>query len=500
MKAAALFADVPDVRRAVVEHLPDLQGLAVDSRHVTRGTAFVAIPGTAVDGRCFASAALRAGAPFVVGEGGPPAGVPPERWVRVCDARRTLGRLACALRGHPSRQLQVYGVTGTNGKTTVATVLQTVLNACGMPCGLVSTVVCDLGGRSVAADHTTPDATVLQAYLAEMVAGGCRAASVEVSSHALMQRRTEGLRFAAAAFTNLTQDHLDYHGTMQAYGLAKRRLFEQLAENPGGVAVVNRDDPWGRELLAWLRDSAVAALTYGCDGAADVRASNLRLETRCSRFVLHMPDGSATEVETSLLGDHNVSNLLAVAGLASVAGVDAGRLAEVWRTLRPVRGRLERVDAPHPAGLFVDYAHTPDALKRSLKTLRALTPGRLVVVFGCGGDRDRGKRPLMGAVASRWADRVVLTSDNPRGEAPEAILLDILEGVPATAPKPLVLPDRHAAIAAGLALVSEAADTLLVAGKGHETTQQFSGHTLPFDDREELLRLAGAATTRELSE
>ncbi len=495
MKADRLFENIPEVPRAAVRHLPELQDLTADSRRVTPGTAFVAIPGTATDGRRFAAAALQSGAPFVVGEGGPPAGVPPGRWVRVTDARAALARLACALRGHPSRHLQVYGVTGTNGKTTVATVLQSVLNACGVSCGLVSTITCDLGGRTVAADHTTPDATVLQAYLAEMLAGGCRAASVEVSSHALMQRRTEGLRFAAAAFTNLTQDHLDYHGTMEAYGLAKRRLFEQLAENPKALAVVNLDDPWGRELRTWLRRSAVTTLTYGCDKAADVRATALRLETRCSRFLLHMPDGSC-EIETPLLGAHNVANLLAVAGLASTAGLDAAQLAAVWRSLRPVRGRLERVEAAHRASLFVDYAHTPDALERSLRTLRGLTPGRLIVVFGCGGERDRGKRPLMGAIAARWADRVVLTSDNPRGEDPEAVLRDILEGFPATAPPPLVLADRHAALAAGLALTPGTADTLLVAGKGHETTQQFADRTLPFDDREELLRLTGATDVK----
>ncbi len=491
MTARELLADLPDVPRTTLDSLPDPRGVTADSRQVTPGVVFVAVPGATVDGRHHAAAALQAGAPFVVGEGPPPTDVPPGRWVRVADARRAVGRMACTWQGHPSRKLSVFGVTGTNGKTTVATVLRTVLNACDMPCGLVSTVACELGGRTVAADRTTPDATVLQAHLAEMAAHGCRAASLEVSSHALMQHRVEGVRLVAAAFTNLTQDHLDYHGSMDAYGLAKRRLFEQLAENPDGLAVVNLDDPWGRTLRAWLRESAIPTLTYGLDEAADVRAGPLRLEPRRSRFVLHLA-GVAQAVETPLLGAHNVSNLLAVAGLASAVGVGVEQLATVWRTLQPVRGRLERVPTAHPAHLFVDYAHTPDALERSLRTLRDLTPGTLVVVFGCGGDRDQGKRPLMGAVAARWADRVVLTSDNPRGEVPEAILRHIQAGFPPDAPRPVVCCERRAAIAAGLDLTSGPDDTLLVAGKGHETTQQFADRCIAFDDREELLRLTGA--------
>lgn len=489
MTFAQLFAALPDASAPPALAEAEATALCIDSRKVVPGSLFVSVPGTNLDGRDFAAAALAAGAALVAGEGAPPAGVPPERWVRVTDARRAVPRLACAFHGNPSHALAVFAVTGTNGKTTTATLLRAVLAESGIPCGLLSTVLCDLGDRTLPADQTTPDATVLQGHLAHMRTAGCRAACMEVSSHALDQHRVDGIRFAAAAFTNLTQDHLDYHGTMEAYGLAKRKLFEQLARQPEGLAVVNLDDPWGHRLLAWLRENAVPTATYGLDGAADFRAEGLELGVRETRFRLVSPKGLA-EVCSPLLGRHNVSNLLAVAAMASAAGIGTEQAAAILSRQPTVRGRLERVHAPaHPASLFVDYAHTPDALERVLATLREVTHGRLVVVFGCGGNRDRGKRPLMGRIAHALADHVVVTSDNPRQEPPGDIIAEILAGMPPGA-APVVQPDRREAIRAALTLADRPTDVVLIAGKGHETTQVFADRILHFDDREELLRIA----------
>lgn len=491
MTFARLFEELPFASVPAGLAHAEVADLCIDSRRVVPGALFMAVPGTAVDGANYAAAALAAGAAAVAGEGRALAGVPDERWISVPDARRAVALLAAAFHGHPDRDLDLYGVTGTNGKTTTATVLRAVLEAAGIPCGLVSTVCCLMGDRDIPANQTTPDATVLQSYLAEMRAAGCRAASLEVSSHALMQHRVAGLRFAAAAFTNLTRDHLDYHGTMESYGLAKRRLFEQLGENPDGLAVVNLDDPWGHELLAWLRESAIPAVTYGLDAAADFRAESVVLDVRRTRFRLVTPAGRV-DIESPLLGRHNVHNLLAVAGLASRAGVSLARLAATLATEPPVRGRLERVATPHPATLFVDYAHTPDALENVLRTLREVTTGRLVVVFGCGGNRDRGKRPQMGRIAFDLADIAVVTSDNPRGEQPSDILDAIVAGMPARDPKIVVQADRREAIRLALGLATESCDVVLVAGKGHETYQIFADRTVHFDDREELLRLAAS--------
>lgn len=488
MTLEQLLAALPDASAPAALATCEVADVCVDSRRVEAGAVFVAVPGTTADGAAYAPAALAAGACAVVGEGPAPATVPPDRWIAVRNARRAVALLAAAFHGHPDRTLDVFAVTGTNGKTTTATVLRGVLEDAGIRCGLVSTVRNLVGGRDIAADQTTPDATVLQRYLADMVAAGCRAASIEVSSHALTQHRVDGMRFAAAAFTNLTQDHLDYHGTMESYGNAKRLLFEQLGENPDGLAVVNLDDPWGRELLAWLRESAIPAVTYGLDAAADFRAEDVRLDVHRTRFRLVTPAGRA-EVESPLLGRHNIHNLLAVAGMASVANVPVDRLAAGLSRQLPVRGRLERVETPHPATLFVDYAHTPDALAHVLGTLREVTSGRLVVVFGCGGNRDRGKRPKMGRIAYELADAVVVTSDNPRREQPGEIIAEILADLPPHDPRVRVQADRREAIRTAIALASSPGDVVLVAGKGHETYQIFAERTLHFDDREEILRL-----------
>ena len=494
MTFAELFHELPETKLAPEVAEKQVSAICIDSRRMQPDSLFVCVPGTRVDGREFAAKALADGAALVAGEGPAPADIPAERWVRLPDARHAIPTLACTFFRNPSHQLAVYAVTGTNGKTTTATLLRAVLAEAGLPCGLLSTVVCDLGDRTEDAAQTTPDATILQAHFAHMLAAGCKAVSIEVSSHALSQHRTEGIRFAAAAFTNLTQDHLDYHRTMESYGLAKRRLFEQLAENPDGLAVVNLDDPWGRKLLEWLQESGVPAVTYGLDGAADFRAEAISLAAHATQFRLVTPHGRA-DLSTSLLGRHNISNMLATAALASKAIPDPARVAHALSRQPPVRGRLERVETSHhPATIFVDYAHTPDALQHALSTLRELTCGRLIVVFGCGGDRDRGKRPLMGRIAHDLADIVVLTSDNPRRESPSDILAGILAGMPPKAASVRVHLDRREAIRAALHEATAPGDIVLVAGKGHETSQIFADHTVPFDDRKEILCITGEAT------
>ena len=470
-------------------------GLCTDSREVRPGSVFVAIGGFRVDGRRFAAGALRAGAAVVAGEGDAPEGVPAGRWFRVSDARHAAAKLSAAWNGYPSHTMDVYAVTGTNGKTTVATLVHDLLVSLGVPCGLISTVENDYGaGPREPADHTTPDPIALHRALARIRDNGCRAVAMEVSSQALDQRRTDGMLFSVACFTNLTRDHLDYHGTMERYFESKRHLFELLAENPYGIAVVNLDDPHGAGLVDWLRARRVACVTYGEAAEADVRAEDVRTGLDGVRFRLVTARHGSVEVHSPLLGRHNVSNLLAVFAMASHLGHPLRVVARVLGAHPCVCGRLERIPAPGDSpAWFVDYAHTPDALDHALRTLREAATGRLVAVFGCGGDRDRGKRPQMGAVASAIADEVVLTSDNPRGEEPGAILADILAGVPEEARgRVRVEPDRRRAIALAARLVRGAGDAVLVAGKGHERGQIFADRTEPFDDHEAVTAVLAA--------
>ncbi len=469
--------------------------LCTDSRQVGPNGVFIAIHGFSTDGRRFAGAAVEAGAAIVVGEGDPPEGVPADRWFRVPDARRAAAKLSAAFHGYPSHTMNVYAVTGTNGKTTVATLLHDLIVGLGTPCGLISTVEIDYGaGPREPAEHTTPDPIELHKILARIRNNGCRSVTMEVSSQALDQRRTDGMLFTVAVFTNLTREHLDYHGTMEAYFAAKLHLFELLSENPDGLAVVNIDDPWGLKLVDWLRARRIACVSYGFHPAADVRAEDVQTSLDGVRFHLVSRRAGSIDVHSPLLGRHNVSNLLAVFAIAIGHGNPLRVIARVLGSHTCVCGRLERIATPaHPAAWFVDYAHTPDALDHALATLREAAPGRLVVVFGCGGDRDRGKRPQMGAIAAAGADEVVVTSDNPRSENPDAIIGEILAGVPAEQRGRVhVEPDRRRAIALAATLARAAGDVVLVAGKGHERGQVFADHVEPFDDHEAV---ASAAQT-----
>jgi UDP-N-acetylmuramoyl-L-alanyl-D-glutamate--2,6-diaminopimelate ligase len=427
-----------------------------DSSAVAAGDLFCCIPGARHDGHDFAAGAVAAGASALLVERPLGLGVPE---LRVPSVRRALGPIAAVLEGDPSRSLAVVGVTGTNGKTTTTHLLASILREAGIRCGVIGTLT---GAR------TTPEAPVLQGELAAMRDDGCGAVAMEVSSHALDQHRVDGVRFRVAAFTNLTQDHLDYHGSMSAYFAAKARLFE-----PGRceLAVLNVDDPHGR-LLADTVTVPVVACSLDDVAHLSVEATGSRFEWR------------GRPVELALPGRFNVSNALVAATVAEALGADADAVARGLAAAGVVAGRFERVEAGQPFLAAVDYAHTPDGLRRLLEAARELTEGRVIVVFGAGGDRDRDKRPHMGSAAAELADVVVLTTDNPRSEDPAAIMAAVQRGM--DHPTDLrIEPDRAAAIAAAVAL-AEPGDVVLVAGKGHETTQTVGDRALPFDDRQVL--------------
>ncbi|MCY2925678.1 MAG: UDP-N-acetylmuramoyl-L-alanyl-D-glutamate--2,6-diaminopimelate ligase, partial [Planctomycetota bacterium] len=407
-----------------------------------------------------------------------PAGVP---LAVVPNTRQAVGPIAQAFHDWPARKLTCVGVTGTNGKTTVTTLIRAILARAGHRAGLVGTIAYHAGSRDVKAAATTPDPITLAQLCAEMIAAGQSHLVMEVSSHALDQGRTSGLAFAAGVFTNLTGDHLDYHGTMEAYKAAKLRLFAQLDKQ--AAAVINRDDAAAEDFLA-AASGAGTVLSYGLNATADLWARIGRIDAAGTRFTLTHA-GTETEFATSLIGRHNVYNCLAATGAGIALGVPMAAIAAALGETGNVRGRLERVDVPAPYSVFVDYAHTDDALRNVLSALRPLLQGgRVIVVFGCGGDRDRTKRPRMAAVAQDLADRIIVTSDNPRSERPEAIIEEILAGLSEQGRRRTdVQIDRRAAIEQALALAAPG-DIVLIAGKGHETEQVVGSQRLHFDDVE----------------
>ena len=446
-----------------------------DSRKASEGALFVAIRGLTADGNRFVDAARAKGAVAVASEGPPAAGVP---WIRVGDAREALAVFAAAVLGDPAEALTLVGVTGTNGKTTTAGLIDAALRASGQKTGLLGTVEYRIADRPRAAARTTPESSDLQALFREMADGGCRYSVLEVSSHSLTLKRVHGCRFQVAVFTNLTRDHLDFHGDMDAYFAAKRVLFDTLLREDGH-AVVNVDDDRGPEIVQAARGRI---WTYSLSRPADLTAEDLVLSLGGTRFRLRSPAG-AFELWTPLLGRFNVQNILAAFGAALALGVPAEAALRGVSSFTGVAGRVERVDAGQDFTVIIDYAHTDDALKNLLETLRELQPRRVVTVFGCGGDRDRTKRPLMGAVASRLSDVVVLTSDNPRSEPPEAIIEEIRRGIkPGRDTDVYVIPDRRDAIAKALEMGREGV-AVVIAGKGHETVQVLRDRTVPFDDR-----------------
>jgi UDP-N-acetylmuramoyl-L-alanyl-D-glutamate--2,6-diaminopimelate ligase len=438
----------------------------------------VAVSGVRADGAAFVDEAVRRGAVVVVTAGEGDAAVPV---VRVPDARAAAADLAAAFHGHPARSLRIAGITGTNGKTTTSFLLHGLLETAGRPSGLLGTVEYRAGARILPAGNTTPGPVELQDLLAQMRDAGCGHAVMEVSSHGLHQGRTRGLDFEVAVFTNLTGDHLDYHGSMEAYRAAKGLLFESLKKD--ATACIHGSDP----AADWFAGRTRArVLRFGAGTNMDIRAENVRPGPDGVRFLLVTPDGSA-EVRSPLLGAHNVENLLAAAAAAHGLGLPVDAIAPGLASQSGVPGRLERVDdGVDGFRVLVDYAHTDDALRRVLENLRPITPGRLLVLGGCGGDRDRTKRPRMARAMAEGADEVILTSDNPRTEDPLAILEEMRAGLPPGATAE-VIPDRRRAIEA-LVARARRGDTLLIAGKGHETVQITGHESAPFDDREEARR------------
>ena len=446
----------------------EITSLAYDNRSVSPGTLFFCVPGFTRDGHDFAADAIARGAAALVVERPLALGVPE---VRVESVRAAMAVAAARLAGEPSRRLRVVGITGTNGKTTTAFVVRHLLEAGGIQTGLLGTVKAIVGGRSDGTIRTTPEAIDLQPLLAEMLESGDRACAMEVSSHALELHRADAIEWAVALFTNLTQDHLDFHPDMDAYFAAKRRLFEQASS---GTRVANVDDPYG----ARLAREFPGTVTLAIDAAADLTASGLTTSLTGATFDLHTPAGAA-HVELPLPGRFNVLNALGAVATALALGVPFETAAGALATAPPVPGRFEPVDEGQEFAVIVDYAHTPDSLENVLRAARELAQGEVTVVFGAGGDRDRGKRPLMGAAASELADHVIVTSDNPRSEDPDAIIGEILAGTDTAAE---AIADRRAAIALAIER-ARPGDVVVIAGKGHEQGQEFAdGRKEPFDD------------------
>jgi UDP-N-acetylmuramoyl-L-alanyl-D-glutamate--2,6-diaminopimelate ligase len=465
--------------------------VVLDTRRVTGGALFCCVPGSRVDGHELAGAALRAGAAALCVERPLELDAPQ---LLVGSVRAALAPLADAFFGHPSRRMDLVGVTGTNGKTTTAFMLEAVFRAAGLVPGLIGTVEVRVGDARLPVVHTTPEAPDLQRLLAEMADSGVQAAAMEVSSHGLALGRVDATRFRAAVFTNLTQDHLDFHRDLEDYFQAKRRL---LTRELTPVGVVNLDDPYGRRLA---REAAgIEVVTTGVSSAADWHASEVEVALDGCSFLVDGPGpGRGRRVRLQVGGHFNVANALGALAAAAAVGIDLDTAAAGVESLAGVPGRFERVDAGQAFTVLVDYAHTPDSLENVLRAARAVTDGRVLVVFGCGGDRDRAKRPLMGEIAGKLADYAVVTSDNPRSEPPAAIVAQVVEGVRRSAgpDRYHAEVDRRAAIRLALRL-ARPGDAVIIAGKGHEQGQELAGgHKVPFDDRviaaEELRAVGGS--------
>ncbi len=475
-RVIAALAPVDVLGRAPVE----IADLAYDARDATAGSLFFCVPGSRADGHEFAVNAVANGAVALVVERALELEVPQ---VVVEDARRAMGVAADEFFGRPTQELELAGVTGTNGKTTTAFLLYSILAAGGRRPGLLGTIESRVGGERRPALRTTPEAIDLQRSFREMLDGGDRSCALEATSHGSELGRLDRVRFSALVFTNLTQDHLDFHGTIERYFDAKRRLFTE--ERP--PAAINVGDAYGRRLAEELQGQD-RLMTFGFGDDAELRPESLDLGPRGARFTA---DG--LELETRLRGRFNVENVLGAVAAARLLGIEDEAIARGVRELRGVPGRFEAVDEGQPFAVLVDYAHTPDSLENVLRTARDLAQNRLICVFGCGGDRDRGKRPLMGRIASELADLAIVTSDNPRSEEPDAIIGEILAGATGDVE---VEPDRREAIARAIDAAEEG-DVVVIAGKGHEQGQQFADRTVPFDDRDvarEALRRLGAPT------
>ncbi len=461
-----------------------INGLTYDSRKVRQGDLFVCIKGFVYDGHSFADQAKEKGAAALLVERELPVTLPQ---IVVDDARRNMGVVAARLYGHPSRQLRVIGVTGTNGKTTTTYLIRSIMQEAGRKCGLLGTIEQTVGADHAAeAPRTTPESADIQRLLREMVTNGCTTATMEVSSHSLVLHRTVGTEFDVAVYTNLTQDHLDFHRSLEDYRAAKGLLFRSLVSTNGDggkarkCSVINGDDS---NAHYFMQVTTVAKLVYGLSEGCDVRADNVRVEPDGVWYTLHTPCGHR-DVHLRLTGRFNVYNSLAAIAVGVHEGIDLDTIVRgIERTVVP--GRFEPVDEGQAFSVIVDYAHTPDSLENVLQTARALCKGRIITIIGAGGDRDKGKRPLMGEVAATLSDFVIVTSDNPRSEEPARICQDVAEGVKRHPTPYDVVLDRRDAIRRSVGL-AQPGDLVLIAGKGHEDYQELDGRKIHFDDREEV--------------
>jgi UDP-N-acetylmuramoyl-L-alanyl-D-glutamate--2,6-diaminopimelate ligase len=465
-----------------------VRGIAYDSRRVKEGFLFLAIEGFKNDGHHFIEQAIANGATALVVQ--KPVAVPAGMaWIRVPDTRQALALLSTRFYDFPSRKLKLIGVTGTNGKTTTTHLLAAVYRAAGEKVGLIGTIANRIGDSILPVEHTTPESLELQQLLAEMASLAVETVVMEVSSHALALKRVAGCRFNTGVFTNVSQDHLDFHQNMDDYLRTKAILFEMLGqedEENAGFAVVNGDDPGADRIIAASRGKII---TYGLNEKAKVKAASVEVSARGVSFHVRTPWGES-RVMLKLTGLFNVYNALAALAAGGVDGLPLGSMVDALEAVPGVRGRFESIDRGQDFTVIVDYAHTPDGLENVLKTAGQLTAGKLITVFGCGGDRDRSKRPLMGEIAARYSDIPVVTSDNPRTEDPLKIIAGIEEGLrrvrePATY---MVIPDRRQAIARALRL-ADPGDVVVIAGKGHENYQLTGTQKFPFDDREEAIKV-----------
>lgn len=455
-------------------------GIAYDSRRVLPGMIFVALKGQNVDGHQYIDDAINRGAVAVVCERN---GFVSSKVAKIIvdDTRESLAKLSAAFYKYPSSRLKVIGVTGTNGKTTVAFMVKSIMERAGIACGLIGTVRYEIGDRVIPAWRTTPESLELQDMLDQMTRVGCKACVMEVSSHALDQKRVLGIEFDAVVFTNLTQDHLDYHQNMENYYSAKKKLF-QAVQSPSkkSVAIINIDDVYGERLYGEA-DVAVKC-SYGLKSEATIKATNIETNQKGARFVVNLP-GNRFECVLPLIGRHNIYNALAATGVGVAFDIQPDTIARALSNMAPVPGRLEKIDLCQPFAVIVDYAHTDDALKNVLTSLRELTTGRLLLTFGCGGSRDTSKRFKMGKVAAQLADYTIITTDNPRKESPQKIAAQIVEGYVTQRSNGFAIElDRKRAIRMIISM-AQPGDTVLIAGKGHETYQEFEDTIIPFDDR-----------------
>jgi len=476
MKLNKLF---PDLDKRVFSKIKnfEIKGIACNSKYVSRGYIFVAIKGTKEDGHKYINEAVSNGARVVFMKNKKESLILDNGviFINVKDTRRKLSEISSRFYGEPSKKMKVIGITGTNGKTTTSLVIEKILKGAGFDTGLIGTINYKYKGKVLPATNTTPDSLKLQLLLSKMLKQRIDYCLMEVSSHSLDQDRVAYVNFSSAIFTNLTQDHLDYHLTLNKYFLAKQKLFKNLKDS--AWAIVNRDDTFASRLL---RETEARKLTYGLKSNADITAKKIKLHLDHSSFYVHTPKGNL-KIKTELIGYHNVYNILAAVGLSIAEDIDLEVVEDSIKKLKVIPGRLESIDCGQSFKVFVDYAHTEDALRNVLSALRSLSRNRIIVVFGCGGERDKKKRPKMGRVASQLADFIILTSDNSRSEKSLDIVKDISKGI--TTKNYRIILDRSQAIQEALNL-ARAYDSVLIAGKGHEPIQIYNDKVLPFDDRQ----------------